>query len=52
MFYWLGLYAESHGIVGNDFWDPLWQSEYSINNVSAVNVSFEYLVQLLCVITL
>ena len=36
----IGLYAESHGIVANDFWDPLWNEEYNINNATTVCTSF------------
>jgi predicted AlkP superfamily pyrophosphatase or phosphodiesterase len=27
-----GLYPESHGIVGNTFWDPAWQEEFYYTN--------------------
>lgn len=39
-----GLYAESHGIVGNQMWDPLWKETYSINNPEKVflRLSFIY----------
>jgi predicted AlkP superfamily pyrophosphatase or phosphodiesterase len=30
-----GLYAESHGIVANNFWDPATQSEFHYNRVSS-----------------
>ncbi|KAF7298845.1 Type I phosphodiesterase nucleotide pyrophosphatase [Mycena indigotica] len=31
-----GLYAESHGIVGNNFWDPISNSEFHYNQISSV----------------
>ncbi|KAJ7451621.1 Phosphodiest-domain-containing protein [Mycena latifolia] len=30
-----GLYAESHGIVGNNFWDPISKSEFHYNKLSS-----------------
>ncbi|KAJ7079766.1 alkaline-phosphatase-like protein [Mycena belliarum] len=30
-----GLYAESHGIVGNNFWDPVSQEEFHYNRISS-----------------
>ncbi|KAJ6530390.1 alkaline-phosphatase-like protein [Mycena vulgaris] len=30
-----GLYAESHGIVGNNFWDPISRSEFHYNRLSS-----------------
>ncbi|KAJ7069556.1 alkaline-phosphatase-like protein [Mycena amicta] len=30
-----GLYAESHGIVGNNFWDPISNSEFHYNQLSS-----------------
>ncbi|KAJ6627839.1 alkaline-phosphatase-like protein [Mycena sp. CBHHK59/15] len=36
-----GLYAESHGIVGNNFWDPASESEFHYNQIqSAWNPSW------------
>ena len=32
-----GLYAESHGIVGNHFFDPEFNEEYSLGNRNAVS---------------
>ena len=29
-----GLYSESHGIVSNNFWDPVFQELFKINNNS------------------
>ncbi|KIP08617.1 hypothetical protein PHLGIDRAFT_104115 [Phlebiopsis gigantea 11061_1 CR5-6] len=38
-----GLYAESHGIVGNNFWDPASRSEFHYNRVeSCWNSSWWY----------
>jgi len=31
-----GLYAESHGIVANNFWDPRLQEEFHYNRISSV----------------
>ncbi|KAJ7486159.1 alkaline-phosphatase-like protein [Mycena galericulata] len=30
-----GLYAESHGIVGNNFWDPITDSEFIYNRIES-----------------
>jgi len=30
-----GLYAESHGIVGNNFWDPVSEAEFHYNQISS-----------------
>eukprot|EP01104_Vermistella_antarctica_P017717 TRINITY_DN6338_c0_g1_i2.p1 TRINITY_DN6338_c0_g1~~TRINITY_DN6338_c0_g1_i2.p1 ORF type:complete len:465 (+),score=100.63 TRINITY_DN6338_c0_g1_i2:240-1634(+) len=30
-----GLYSESHGIVGNDFWNPTFQEEFTLRNGAA-----------------
>ncbi|KAF7348334.1 Type I phosphodiesterase nucleotide pyrophosphatase [Mycena sanguinolenta] len=30
-----GLYAESHGVVGNNFWDPISQSEFHYNQIES-----------------
>ncbi len=31
-----GLYAENHGIVGNNMWDPVWDARFSLGNRPAV----------------
>lgn len=30
-----GLYAESHGIVANDMWDPVWDATFTLSNGAA-----------------
>ncbi|CAK5284008.1 unnamed protein product [Mycena citricolor] len=34
-----GLYAESNGIVGNNFWDPITETEFHYNRISSAWVS-------------
>ncbi|KAF9262897.1 Phosphodiest-domain-containing protein [Marasmius fiardii PR-910] len=34
-----GLYAESHGIIANNFWDPVSKSEFHYNQISSAWIS-------------